>query len=377
MTARFESGMGTLLVKLDEGNGPRWHHLSRGEKSWVLRTYSADGVTSTSYAPGLPELDLQDGAIVDQVKASDLERLLGRKPEKWGDVAFWSDVFGRLDDALKGKAGAVEPGERQVTVPTIPLRSLYDIFVALSPRDAQEHLAQALAPYPRKLAQLFDESVRMFDAFHNPDEGFTGDTDGRRQDRAPEDPREATSDVEVSVLLKERHENRGVVEGARNLDFIVVEREVVPERATGTAMRGRRIDWLAMNAHDRTPILAEIKVRNDNNPFYALIQLLLYAATLSTGSQQTRLRRHFPALKELPEPPSDDSRTAPARFDLYIVLVDLPAQLQPFLELARTTAQALVREPLIASKIRRVACLRADLAPFGLRFTSEFVFEGF
>lgn len=366
--------MGTLLVKLDEGNGPRWYHLSRGPKSWVLRTYSASGVTSTSYTPELPELELQDGAIVEQVKASDLERRVGEKARKWDDFAFWSDVITRLDAPAKTQTGAVELRERQVAVPTIPLRSLYDVFVALSPREAQEHLARALALCPHKLAKLFDESVRMFAGFNNPGEGFTGDTDGRRQVQAPQDPRNATSDVEVSVLFKERHENRGIVEDARHLDFEVVEREVVPERATGTGKRGRRIDWLAMNAHDRTPILAELKVGEDKNPFYALVQLLLYAATLSTGSQQARLRRHFPTLR-IPDAPSEDDRVAHAKFDLYIVLVEFPAQLKTFLELARTTAQALVREPLIASKVRRIACLRTSLTPSGLRFDREFVFE--
>lgn len=374
MTSRFEPGMGTLLVKLDEGNGPRWYHLSRGPKSWVLRTYSASGVTSTSYTPELPELELQDGAIVEQVKASDLERRVGEKARKWDDFAFWSDVITRLDAPAKTQTGAVELRERQVAVPTIPLRSLYDVFVALSPREAQEHLARALALCPHKLAKLFDESVRMFAGFNNPGEGFTGDTDGRRQVQAPQDPRNATSDVEVSVLFKERHENRGIVEDARHLDFEVVEREVVPERATGTGKRGRRIDWLAMNAHDRTPILAELKVGEDKNPFYALVQLLLYAATLSTGSQQARLRRHFPTLR-IPDAPSEDDRVAHAKFDLYIVLVEFPAQLKTFLELARTTAQALVREPLIASKVRRIACLRTSLTPSGLRFDREFVFE--
>ncbi len=375
MTSRFAPGRGTLLVKLDEGSGPMWHHLSRGENSWVLRTYSADGVTSAAYAPELPELELQDGALVEQVKVSDLEQLVGAKKRPWDDVAFWSGVINRLDAALKGQAKPVELGERQVVVPTIPLRSMYEMFVALSsPREAQEHLAQALSLCPRKIAMLFDESIRAFARFNNPDEGFTGDND-RSRVQAPEDPRNATSDVEVSAILKERHENRGLVEGARHLDFEVVEREIVPERATGTGKRGRRIDWLARNAHDRTPILAELKVGADKNPFFALVQLLLYAATLSTGSQQARLRRHFPTLN-VPDAPSDEAQVAQAKFDLYIVLVEFPAQLQSFLELARATAQALVREPLIASKVRRIACLRTNLTPSGLRFASEFVFEG-
>jgi hypothetical protein len=317
---------------------------------------------------------LDDNSIVTLVTMGELERLLGEKKRSWEDVPFWSGVIARLDAALKGRAGIRERGRRQAVVPAIPLRSLYDMFVALSPREAQEHLARAFALCPGKIAKLFDESVHAFGVFNNPDEGFTGDTEGRSSVQAPEDPRNAKSDVDVSAVLKERHGNRGTVEDAQHLNFVVVEREVVPERATGTGKRGRRIDWLAMNAHDRTPILAELKVGKDKNPFYALVQLLLYAATLSTGSQQTRLRRHFTALN-IPEPLPDEDQAVQARFDLYIVLVEFPEQLRPFLELARTTAQALAGEALIASKIRRIACLRANLATSGIRFSNEFVFE--
>lgn len=36
----------------------------------------------------------------------------------------------------------------------------------------------------------------------------------------------------------------------------------------------------------------------------------------------------------------------------------------------------LVAQPLVASKVRRIACLRTNLTPSGLRFASEFEFEG-
>ena len=48
-----------------------------------------------------------------------------------------------------------------------------------------------------------------------------------------------------------------------------------------------------MNREDRRPIIAEVKVGNDMNPFYALIQTLMYAAELATFNQATRLQQHY------------------------------------------------------------------------------------
>jgi hypothetical protein len=74
------------------------------------------------------------------------------------------------------------------------------------------------------------------------------------------------------------------------LNFSFVDRELVPTRTTHErffengepANCFRRLDWLLANAQDRLPIIAEVKVRNDKNPFSALVQLLMYAAELVT-----------------------------------------------------------------------------------------------
>ena len=66
----------------------------------------------------------------------------------------------------------------------------------------------------------------------------------------------------------------------------------------------------AVNAEDRTPIVAEIKVGADENAELGLIQALAAAAQLSSASQLTRLHRQFKDFF---------SNEAPSAVDVYVI----------------------------------------------------------
>ena len=81
----------------------------------------------------------------------------------------------------------------------------------------------------------------------------------------------------------------------------------------GSAGNPLKADLVLVNADpaDRMPVLAEVKVKRDKEPFSALVQLLAYIAHLASPSQYARLRAHldgagFPAAN-------------PARFDGYLL----------------------------------------------------------
>lgn len=153
------------------------------------------------------------------------------------------------------------------------------------------------------------------------------------------------------------------------LSFSFVDREVALARTTGNAVfendersiRVRRPDWLLANAHDRLPILAEVKVGNDKDPFYALIQLLMYAAELATPTQMTRLQRHYP--DRFAAPASDKTAHGPV-LDAYIVLSNYNSRSgirQEILDTTNQLCQRLVGEKAISTYIRRIACLDVTL----------------
>lgn len=96
-----------------------------------------------------------------------------------------------------------------------------------------------------------------------------------------------------------------------------VDREIRPCRTTGNATY---VDGLPAGAQQhfdlllvgdkKVPAIGEVKIRNDKNPFYALVQLLMYAGELLGEHQRERLSRSFPGQF------AGDFRS----LDLYIIL---------------------------------------------------------
>jgi hypothetical protein len=129
---------------------------------------------------------------------------------------------------------------------------------------------------------------------------------------------------------------------------------------------------LLANAHDRAPIIGEIKISSrhpaskatDQNPFYALVQLLVGAAELATESQLARLRRHM----RIEFPLAESSR-----IDLYVLAV-FETQATYYGELVECVdrvAPALLAAPSLARRIRRIALLRIDEVGRAMRIRSD------
>lgn len=146
----------------------------------------------------------------------------------------------------------------------------------------------------------------------------------------------------------------------RQLDFVYIDREIeLPRTKPGPKIPGGATliaDLFLANAHDRTPILCEVKVRTDQCPFYALIQLLCQATYAATRSQMERLilfgsRDNF-VLQEAP---------AGGRLplDLYVLLAE-PSEAQIYVDLRNAAVELgtrLVTHPAVADRIGRLAWL--------------------
>jgi hypothetical protein len=125
---------------------------------------------------------------------------------------------------------------------------------------------------------------------------------------------------------------------------------------------GIRLDVLLADAADRTPVVGELKLPGDMDPFFALIQALACAAHLATPHQYERMRRHLHRGKT--------ALTEPPRLDVDVLFVD-PAGHQPgqrpkgrYLPALRLAAEALAPKLLahdaLSQSVRRIAGL--DLA---------------
>ena len=86
------------------------------------------------------------------------------------------------------------------------------------------------------------------------------------------------------------------VKGNEQLDFRYLDRELLlvrskpgPANALASELSAKlEVDLFLANAYDRTPILAETKIKHDQCPFYALIQLLTQAG-YAAPSERERL----------------------------------------------------------------------------------------
>jgi hypothetical protein len=147
------------------------------------------------------------------------------------------------------------------------------------------------------------------------------------------------------------------VEGNSKLDFRYLDREIPLARAKPKPKQdpGALLEVdLFLGAVDRTPILSEVKIREDQCPFYALIQLLTQAAYAVTPSQRERLvlfgsQPDFVLLEAVPG--------ELAWLDLYVLLVD-PPRGYPYDDLrikAIELSHKLIADSSLASRIGCIA----------------------
>jgi hypothetical protein len=131
---------------------------------------------------------------------------------------------------------------------------------------------------------------------------------------------------------------------------------------------GIRPDILLADLATRTPIVAELKLPGDMDPFFALVQALAGAAHLATPAQYERMRNHlkrgkFPAL------------SAPPRLDVFTLFVGrTEGSNQPdSLQAAQTLPPQLLAHDGLATSIRRIAGISLALDPRD-QITAEVLF---
>lgn len=254
----------------------------------------------------------------------------------------------------------------------IPVTPMVDLYRDLKRDSQRERLrrAERMIANPADLAKRFARSVKRFEAFSS-DEAFY-DT-GRK--RLPANPTRLGSTLEVASRLEGSRPRR--VLGDDDLSFVYVDRELVPARtksgavfADGKSIRtALRLDLLLANKHDRLPIVAEVKVAMDKDPFFALIQALTLAAQLVTPQQLDRLRsgRNY-GTKRLADR---------GQVDVYLLLATAPAAATYWFELreaARRLSSRLIEEVPVARSVRRIAALDLDLVNNRLRISKRFSF---
>ncbi len=253
-------------------------------------------------------------------------------------------------------------------VPVTPLVEEYRRLLKLSQPQRLER-AEQLIRRPTSLAEAFSESRQQFASFDHADEDFYDPVPPRTA--LPKNPKGLGSTVEVAARLSGGGRKR--VLGDDRLSFSYIDRELVPSRtksgavfADGKSIRsGLRLDLLLANHHDGIPIIGEVKVAQDKDPFFALIQALTHAAYLSTPSQLKRLARVY----------SKKKIKVGKKLDVYLLLAQAPAAATYWFELreaARRLAARLVEQKSLTDGVRRIAAVDLDLIDGRMRVSKRF-----
>lgn len=153
------------------------------------------------------------------------------------------------------------------------------------------------------------------------------------------------------------------------LRFEYVDRELVLARMTGgvtyedgsPATSGKRVDLLLKSTDGGIPVVGEVKIRGDKNPFYALIQSLMYAAELCTTNQLARVADHYETFERSTLLEDEDTL---GLVDILIVLADYNRRSRVRRELLERTEDlcaALSRSYVVQDHVRRFSCVEARL----------------
>jgi hypothetical protein len=188
-----------------------------------------------------------------------------------------------------------------------PLESLYKSLGDRAKREQgvgeqEHHLRVAKAMTAKALVTAFLQSVEHYGDYRN-DQRFYPDNRARLTEakhRPTTDADLQTSSIAWWLADKDpqlRHPDGSEV-GMRYVD-----RELVPLRTQGygedmssRSRRSRRLDLL-LRASEGRPVIAEVKAKTDQHPFYGFIQALMHVSQLSSPAQRKRLSACYPDLQ--------------------------------------------------------------------------------
>ena len=179
----------------------------------------------------------------------------------------------------------------------IPLTKLRDFYSLLRVFSTETEI-NMIRDFNRKnnylkLVEIFNESKKHFEKYISK-EKFTGNSTRKT---LPHNPVEISNTNDLVSILNSNSVNHVI--NNSGLDFKYVDREISTLRTTGNVRfenghSGRSsgtggLDFIAWNIKDNLPVLGEVKVKNDENPFFALIQLMTYLSELVTPNQIARI----------------------------------------------------------------------------------------
>lgn len=247
----------------------------------------------------------------------------------------------------------------QRLIPITGLRHLYLLLRDFPKEDFQLEVARELCRKPKQLAELITKSRKHFELYDNQGEGFhSRGNDGRlTADRLD-------SKKLADKFLQQLSAKCVSMSACQHYEFVYVDYDISPFRTTGSHFENGDsgessgtggMDILLSNKHDQTPIVGETKADTDVNPFFGLIQSLMYAAELSTPSQRLRLSQSYNGRFV--------ERSPDQGIDIYLFLLRYAQdeKSQKFLSLTNQLSEKLLEIKNMSTIVRRIVALESPM----------------
>jgi hypothetical protein len=340
----------SVIRLTDESGDPGWYHLSVKGSAWKLRRI-APGDDFEVVLRGKnhdPDAAVHKQKYVpDRQFTVDQARLLARvtkvpSVDKKEDLEQWVFIAKELErrcqlgtiDAVTTADSSTEicaegSAEQRRVVPVTSLRKLYQ-WLQKEPVGLHAAIAEGILGRPEELHRLLARALKKLTDYTNQEPLL----DRPRPTLPPFQGNElsGTNDLVAALQAKAGHV---IVEDQESLNFSYVEREVSPLRTTSGVYEdgwpasnsgSGGIDVLLLSQDGVVPIVGEIKVATDKNPFFALVQALTYASELATLSQFQRLKHWLSQGYGLEIGPADSMPL----LDIYIILANYPGDRDPY-----------------------------------------------
>ena len=194
-------------------------------------------------------------------------------------------------------------------------------YVELKDRPSEARLRAAQTTTAAQLRTEFLESVQAFSQFNT--EGLTDGGEFFPASRT-DDGKNLKSDTRTFGWAMTLKAMKSVpVAGSNDLAFRYVEREIIPTRTkpqlpfAGGEGKHVRVDLVLANVATGRPIVGELKIASDKDPFTGLVQALAGAAQLVPAHQRKRLMTLARPLASIADEPL---------VDVYVLLGNFPTR---------------------------------------------------
>jgi len=232
----------------------------------------------------------------------------------------------------------------------IPYPELTRRYVELAKATSSQRLECAAQATADEYAALVCASIAAFSEWEVPDtESFYPDDPARDLNKSS---KQAQRTYGWAMALK-RASDPLAVDGDPCMTLSYVAREVCPTR-TPASQTGRSVstDLILRDHVSGRPVVAELKIGRDKDPFTALVQVLAAAAQLAPPAQRARLRTLDAALPGWSEDP---------RLEVVVLLAEFPVRNRhrwEQLAYASRLSVALEQHPEVREHLSRIRFLQ-------------------